>query len=119
MAGAAKNAAATAAVTAKCLVPLECPSFVKAGASCLSTCYVLYRRGPCGRNPLRLRIGNFGLCREEAESNSRVNFGVRTQTKKKRNSGPDPNPSSGLLLLVGLFLEERGARLECVVELRL
>src|SRR4051794_2948934 len=93
MAGAAKNAAATAAVTAKCWDPIECPSFVKAGASCLSTCYVLYRRGPYGRDPLRLRIGKCGLCREEAESNSGVNFGVRTQTRKKRNSGPDPNPA--------------------------
>src|SRR4051812_22256933 len=75
MAGAAKNAAATAAVTAKCWDPIECPSFVKAGASCLSTCYVLYRRGPCGRNPLRLRIGKCGLWRKEAESNSGSNHG--------------------------------------------
>src|SRR3954453_6401188 len=82
MAGAAKNAAATAAVTAKCWDPIECPSFVKAGASCLSTCYVLYRQGPCGRDPLRLRIGKSGLRGGEKKKQSGVKFGVRTQPRR-------------------------------------
>src|SRR3954465_4159187 len=61
MAGAATSAAARAAVIASWLVPIECPSFVKARAWCLSMCYMLYRRGPGGCGPLRLSLGRSGL----------------------------------------------------------
>src|SRR5258708_39905442 len=53
-------AAAAAALTATCLIPMV-PLLIKARPEERSRGYTLYRPGPCGSGPLRLSPGGCGL----------------------------------------------------------